>query len=61
MKILQIIPLLGTGGAEKFTIDLSNELANLGHEVVLVTLFDNNNNSTLESYVDTTKVIWMYL
>ena len=56
MKILQIIPLLGTGGAEKFTIDLSNELANLGHEVVLVTLFDNNNNSTLESYVDTTKV-----
>ena len=56
MKILQIIPLLGTGGAEKFTIELSNELARLGHEVVLVTLFDKNEISTLESYVDTQNV-----
>lgn len=52
MKIFQVIPLLATGGAEKFTIDLSNELAHLGHEVVLVTLFDKCKISTLESYVD---------
>ena len=56
MKILQIIPQLGTGGAEKFTIDLSNELAKLGHDVTLVTLFDKSKMSTLEFYVDTTKV-----
>lgn len=56
MKILQIIPLLCSGGAEKFTIDLSNELARLGHEVVLVTLFDKNEMSSLESYVDSQNV-----
>lgn len=56
MKILQIIPLLSSGGAEKFTIDLSNELARLGNEVILVTLFDKNEMSSLESYVDTKNV-----
>lgn len=56
MKIIQIIPLLGTGGAEKFTIDLSNELARLGHEVILATLFDKSEISTLEEYVDAEKV-----
>lgn len=56
MRVLQIIPILGTGGAEKFTIDLSNELARLGHEVILVTLFDKSKISTLEVYVDTKKV-----
>ena len=35
MKILQVISNLGNGGAEKFTIELSNELAK-NHEVTLV-------------------------
>lgn len=34
MKILQIINQLGNGGAEKFCVELSNELA-LQHEVIL--------------------------
>ncbi len=39
MKILQIIPNLNSGGAEKFCIQLSNELSK-SNEVVLCTLFD---------------------
>jgi len=39
MKILHIIPSLHGGGAEKFTIDLCNELSK-EHEVILCSLFD---------------------
>lgn len=39
MKILQLIPSLGSGGAERFVVDLSNALSELGHEVILVSLF----------------------
>lgn len=35
MKIIQIIPQLSAGGAERFVVDLSNELS-LRHKVVLV-------------------------
>lgn len=38
MKVLEIIPQLSSGGAERFTVDLCNELARLGHEVALVVL-----------------------
>ncbi len=38
MKIIQLIPNLSTGGAEKFCIELSNELAK-EHDVILCTLF----------------------
>lgn len=38
MKIIQIIPHLGSGGGERFVVDLSNELAERGHEVILCTL-----------------------
>ncbi|APD05852.1 sucrose-phosphate synthase [Flavobacteriaceae bacterium UJ101] len=40
MKILQIIPTLGSGGAERFVVDLCNELTKQGHEVILCTMFD---------------------
>ena len=40
MKILQVIPHLGSGGAERFVVDLSNELSKQGHEVVLLTFYD---------------------
>lgn len=39
MKIIQIIPYIGSGGAERFVVDLSNELAQIGHEVLLCTLY----------------------
>ena len=35
MKILQIIPSLGSGGAERLVVDLCNELTNRGEDVVL--------------------------
>ena len=38
MKILQIIYNLGPGGAERLTVDLSNELARQGHDVTLCVL-----------------------
>lgn len=42
MKIIQVIPHLGSGGAERFVVDLSNELSHLGHQVVLCTLYALN-------------------
>ena len=39
MKIIEIIPHLGSGGAERFCVDLSNELARMGHVVILCTLY----------------------
>lgn len=40
MKIFQVIPHLGSGGAERFVVDLSNELIKLGHDVTLLTFYD---------------------
>jgi len=40
MKIIQLIYSLGNGGAEKFTVELSNELAN-DHQVSLYTFIKN--------------------
>lgn len=39
MKILEIIPQLGSGGAERFTVDLCNELVKMGHDVSLIQFF----------------------
>ncbi len=36
MKIIQIVPSLISGGAERFTVDLSNQFAEMGHEVILL-------------------------
>lgn len=38
MKIIHVIPTLGSGGAERFAVDLVNELSK-EHEVYLVVLF----------------------
>lgn len=38
MKILEIIPSLSSGGAERFVVDLSNQLANCGEDVSLYTV-----------------------
>lgn len=43
MKILQITFGLSPGGAERFVVDLSNELVK-HHEVVLLTLMDDQDN-----------------
>ncbi len=38
MKIIQLIYSLGSGGAEKFVVNLSNALANAGHDVTVCIL-----------------------
>lgn len=40
MKILQLVYRLSSGGAERFSVDLSNSLAEKGHEVVLGVIRD---------------------
>lgn len=40
MRILQLIPHLGSGGAERFVVDLSNQLVAEGHQVTLCTLWE---------------------
>ena len=41
MKILQILYSLASGGAERFVVDLSNEMADGGHEVIICALRDD--------------------
>jgi len=38
-KILQIIPSLTDGGAERFVVDLSNEFVSKGHKVIICSLY----------------------
>ncbi len=42
MKIIQLIYTLSSGGAEKFVVDLSNQLADMGHGVTLCMLLNDN-------------------
>lgn len=51
MKILEIIPQLSSGGAERFTVDLCNELARTD-EVTLVVLHRLEGNNFYLSQVD---------
>ncbi|MCL4639215.1 MULTISPECIES: glycosyltransferase family 4 protein [Olivibacter] len=53
MKIIQVIPSLSRGGAERFVVDLSNGLANRkGIEVILISLYDNSNEATFLRDID---------
>ena len=36
MKIIQVLPELDIGGVERHVIDLSNELAERGHDVMVI-------------------------
>lgn len=38
MKIVEIIPFLSQGGAQRFVVDLSNKLVDDGHDVTIVSL-----------------------
>ena len=40
MKILEVIPALNPGGAERFVVDLCNQMTIDGHEVTLLTMKD---------------------
>lgn len=47
MKILQVIPSLATGGAEVFVVSLCNALAEMGHEVTLLTFYPRDESQFL--------------
>ena len=47
MKIVQMIYSLSSGGAEKFVVDLSNELSSIGHEIILLILLDDVQKSLI--------------
>ncbi|SEA62085.1 Glycosyltransferase involved in cell wall bisynthesis [Arachidicoccus rhizosphaerae] len=51
MKVLQIIPNLAGGGAERFVVDLCNELVR-NHEVHLVTLYDLGDDDFFKEKID---------
>lgn len=52
MRILQVLSTLCTGGAETFTVGLTNELLREGYVCDLVTLFDIENDNTLLNKLD---------
>ena len=45
--ILQIIPNLNIGGAEKFVCDLSNELSESKNKITVITFYDIDKNNFL--------------
>jgi len=51
MKIVQVIPSLGAGGAERFVVDLCNELATK-HDVTLCVFRTPTPKAFLKDYVD---------
>lgn len=44
MRVLELITFLGGGGAERFVVDLSNQLANF-HDTFLITILDDKKDS----------------
>jgi len=46
MKIVQMIYSLSSGGAEKFVVNLSNELAEMGHEVCVCVLREESERNS---------------
>lgn len=51
MKILEIIPSLQSGGAEKFVVDLTNEFSDRGHDCIIVTFFELGSKDIFKSYI----------
>lgn len=51
MKIVEIIPHLKSGGAEKFVVDLSTSFANKGCEVHIVTLYNPSEDDLFYSQI----------
>ncbi len=52
MKIIEIIPQLSSGGAERFVVDLCNELVQMGHTVTLVVLHNLKRNGFYQEEID---------
>lgn len=50
MKILQLIPELAGGGAERLVVDLSNEFA-VKHEVTLLTVYNSRTEDLYKNQI----------
>lgn len=53
LKVMQILPEFHEGGVERHVLWLSNEMAEKGHEVLLVT-----KGGKLESHLDEKVKVW---
>ena len=42
MKVIQVVPSLIKGGAERLALNITNELIKLDHQVIIVSLRDDN-------------------
>lgn len=60
MRIIELIPNLQVGGAERFVVDLSNALARKGHEIIVATLYDRNEDHFLEKELINVKRIELH-
>jgi glycosyltransferase involved in cell wall biosynthesis len=47
MKIIQLIYSLASGGAERFVVSLSNQLAEMGHDVQICIMLSSNDNKNV--------------
>ncbi len=47
MKVLQLIPNLGTGGAERFVCELANELKKQGEHCTIATLYNSQKSDEI--------------
>ena len=52
MKIIEIIPDLTLGGAERFVVDLSNKFVANGNDLVLITLFNADGKKNFNNVID---------
>lgn len=52
MKIIEVVPDLTLGGAERFVVDLSNKLATSGNEIIIITLFNAEGKKNFYTLVD---------
>ena len=52
MKILQITPSLSNAGAERFVVDISNQLSKLGHDITIISLVGEFNSFYLSKEIN---------
>lgn len=52
MKIIQIISSLASGGAERFVANISNQLCDEGHDVIVCTMNDNPDINFNKQFLD---------
>lgn len=60
MRIIELIPNLQVGGAERFVVDLSNSLSKKGNDVILVTLYDKSPDHVFEKELSNVRRIELH-